>query len=179
MTKFRRIGIIMISLLMITIAVTMIVFPSSAYPYIAVILSLMLIAYGIRKIVYFITMARHMVGGRLILYYGLIILDLGLFTATLSVIPLTYVMLYLLSGYAFAGAIDMMRSAEMRKYHNPSWKFVLFKGIGNIIIALLCFILIFVKSTTLAVYFFAGGMIYSAITRMIQALRKTAVVYIQ
>ena len=179
MTKFRRIAIFASSILMIAIAVVLMVFPGSAYPYVTLILSFMLIIYGVRKIIYFFSMARHMVGGRLTLYFAIIILDLGLFTATLSMIPLPYVMIYLLGGYAFAGAIDMMRAAELKKYHNSSWKFILGKGVGNISIALLCLALIFVNSTIPAVYVFAGGIIYSAVTRMIQATRKTAVVYIQ
>ncbi|MBO4327431.1 MAG: DUF308 domain-containing protein [Clostridia bacterium] len=179
MTKFRRIGIFLTSLLVIALAIFMMVVPKTGYQYVTAILSFMLIFYGIRRVVYYFTLARRMVGGRLILYLGLIVLDLGIFTATLSFIPLPYVMLYLLAGYAFAGAVDLMRASEAKRYQNPVWKFILGKGVANILIAIFCLVLIFVNSTTAAVYVFAAGLIYSSIIRIVSAMRKTAVVYIQ
>lgn len=178
MTKFRRATIFMISAAMIITAIAFMVSPRESYPVVTLILSFMLVAYGIRQIIYYIVMARHMVGGRLILYIGLIVLDLGLFTATLSTIPLPYVMLYLLGGYAFAGAIDLMRAKEARRLHSPEWKFILFKGMVNILIAVICLVLVFVGTTIAAVYIYSAGLIYSSILRIVSAMRKTAVVYI-
>lgn len=178
MTKFRRATIFMLSAAMIVTAIVFMVSPKESYPVVTLILSFMLVAFGIRQIVYFIVMARHMVGGRLILYIGLILLDLGLFTASLSVIPLPYVMMYLLGGYAFAGAIDLLRAKEAKRLGSPSWKFILFKGVVNITIAAVCLVLVFVRSTIAAVYIFSAGVIYSSLVRIIAAMRKTAVVYI-
>ena len=177
MSGGQRIKNVLIGILIILGAVILIAFPEEGIIITASILSLSLFVYGIKTLIYYITMTRHMVGGRIMLYLAVVVLDLGMFTMMLTNIPKMYIALYLVVVYAFSGAIDIMRALEARKYQAPSWRFSLISGIINVVIAILC--IVFIGSTNMIVYLYSAGLIYSAIVRIITAFRKTAIVYIQ
>ena len=177
MSKVQKFRSILIGILTILGSVILIAFPDQGFIITAAILSVSLFIYGIRKLIEYCTMARHMVGGRIILYLSIILLDFGMFTMTLTKIPKIYIVLYLLAIYAFSGVIDILRSLEAKKYQNPSWRLNLISGIINIVVAILC--VVFIGSTRAIVYLYCAGLIYSAIVRIITAFRKTAIVYIQ
>ena len=177
MSGGQRIKNVLIGILIILGAVILIAFPEEGIIITASILSLSLFVYGIKTLIYYITMTRHMVGGRIMLYLAVVVLDLGMFTMMLTNIPKMYIALYLVVVYAFSGAIDIMRALEAKKYQAPSWRFSLISGIINVVIAILC--IVFIGSTNMIVYLYSAGLIYSAIVRIITAFRKTAIVYIQ
>lgn len=177
MSGGQRIKNVLIGVLIILGAVILIAFPEEGIIITASILSLSLFVYGIKTLIYYITMTRHMVGGRIMLYLAVVVLDLGMFTMMLTNIPKMYIALYLVVVYAFSGAIDILRALEARKYQAPSWRFSLISGIINVVIAILC--IVFIGSTNMIVYLYSAGLIYSAIVRIITAFRKTAIVYIQ
>ena len=177
MSSGQRIKNILIGVLIILGAVILIAFPEEGLIITATILSFSLFIYGIKNMIYYFTMARHMVGGRIILYLGIIILDFGMFTIMMTNIPKIYIVLYLLVIYAFAGVIDILRALEAKKYQASTWKLSLISGIINIVVAILC--VVFIGSTRMIVYFYCAGLIYSAIVRIITSFRKTAIVYIQ
>ena len=177
MSGGQRIKNVLIGILTILGAVILIVFPEEGILITASILSISLFVYGIKTLIYYITMTRHMVGGRIMLYLAVVVLDLGMFTMMLTNIPKMYIALYLVVVYAFSGAIDILRALEARKYQAPSWRFSLISGIINVVIAILC--IVFIGSTNMIVYLYSAGLIYSAIARIITAFRKTAIVYIQ
>jgi uncharacterized membrane protein HdeD (DUF308 family) len=85
-------------------------------------------------------------------------------------------MLYLAGLHGFSGFIDIMRAIESKKM-NASWKLNISHGIINVLIALLC--LVFLKTVWVATLCYSLGLIYSGIIRIIQAFRRTAIVYIQ
>lgn len=177
MSGGQRIKNVLIGILIILGAVILIAFPEEGIIITASILSLSLFVYGIKTLIYYITMTRHMVGGRIMLYLAVVVLDLGMFTMMLTNIPKMYIALYLVVVYAFSGAIDILRALEAKKYQAPSWRFSLISGIINVVIAILC--IVFIGSTNMIVYLYSAGLIYSAIARIITAFRKTAIVYIQ
>ena len=177
MSSGQRIKNVLIGVLIILGAVILIAFPEEGIIITASILSLSLFVYGIKTLIYYITMTRHMVGGRIMLYLAVVVLDLGMFTMMLTNIPKMYIALYLVVVYAFSGAIDILRALEAKKYQTPSWRFSLISGIINVVIAILC--IVFIGSTNMIVYLYSAGLIYSAIVRIITAFRKTAIVYIQ
>ena len=166
----KRFTNVLIGAVMLLMGSVLILLPSEGLSFVALIFSLSLI-------VYYITMARHMVGGRLMLYIAVIVLDFGVFVWTLADIPKIYVVLYLVAIHAFSGAIDIMRGIEAKRYHASSWKLSFFSGVVNIVIAILS--IVFIRSVNMIVILYAIGLIYSAITRIISAFRRTAVVYIQ
>ncbi len=177
MSGGQRIKNVLIGILTILGAVILIAFPEEGIIITASILSLSLFVYGIKTLIYYITMTRHMVGGRIMLYLAVVVLDLGMFTMMLTNIPKMYIALYLVVVYAFSGAIDIMCALEAKKYQAPSWRLSLTSGIISVVIAILC--IVFIGSTNMIVYLYSAGLIYSAIVRIITAFRKTAIVYIQ
>lgn len=177
MSGGQRIKNVLIGILIILGAVILIAFPEEGIIITASILSLSLFVYGIKTLIYYITMTRHMVGGRIMLYLAVVVLDLGMFTMMLTNIPKMYIALYLVVVYAFSGAIDILRALEAKKYQAPSWRLSLISGIISVVIAILC--IVFIGSTNMIVYLYSAGLIYSAIARIVTAFRKTAIVYIQ
>lgn len=180
MGKLRRVGQVLWGLLTLALCALLIYDPDLGYASAIGILSLTATVAGIRQLHYYFTMARHMVGGKSTLFIGLILLDLGVFTSTLTDVPKGYLALYLLGWYAFSGGIDILRALEARRFESPSWRFSFFSGIVNLAAALLALLAwLLLRSTTLLVYIFCLGLVYSACARIVTAFRKTAVVYIQ
>ncbi len=177
MSSGQRIKNILIGIAIILGALILIAFPEEGMIITASILSLSLFIYGIKTLIYYVTMARHMVGGRIMLYLAVVVLDLGMFTMMLTNIPKIYIVLYLVVVYAFAGVVSILRALEAKRYQAPMWKLSLISGIINVVIAILC--IIFMRSTNMIVYLYCAGLIYSAIVRIVTAFRETAIVYIQ
>lgn len=177
MTKLQRIGNILSGLLMILGAWLILALPEYGYLIIVLILGIMFTILGIRYLVYFFTMARFMVGGQLILIYGLLATDFGLFSGTLAAVPKMYIMIYLVATFAVAGAVSLLRGFEAKRYNAPAWKGKMVYGIINIAAAILS--LIFIRSAVALSIIYGIGLIYSGITRIVLAFRKTAIVYIQ
>ena len=177
MSKFTRIRNVLTGILTIAVSVLLATTPEFGYPVITLLLSLSLLFYGLRSVVYYFSMARHMVGGRQSLYRGILFSDLGIFTLTLTNVPHVYILLYLLAIHAFSGAVAIMGALEARRYEAQHWRLKLINGIVNILLALSC--LIFIRSMRVAVYVYCIGLCYSACMRIISAFRKNAIVYIQ
>lgn len=175
MTTFQRIRSIVAGLVMIVAALIVIFEPEIGIFVAAIIFSVYLLVYGIRRLIYFFTMARHMVGGRTMLYLGVVILDLAIFTLSLMDAANVYIMIYLIAIHGFSGVVDILRAFEARKYHNH-WKMNFLRGIGNLLIAIACGV--FIGSPETAAVIFGAGLIYSGIMRIVSALRRTAIIYI-
>ena len=176
MTKWQRIKSVFIGILMIFIGVLMVFMGAEACSLIMIILSLSLTISGLKMLIYYFTMARHMVGGDQILIRGMIIFDIGAIAEKLTNISQIYIMGYLLAIHAFSGFVEILRAVEAKRLDSPGWKLKFSTGIVNIILAVIC--IVFLRSTSIAVYFYSAGLIYSAIIRIISAFRKTAVVFI-
>lgn len=178
MGKIGRIRNVFIGILMILLSIIMLSLePELSFIIAALILSLALLIKGIGLLIYYFTMARHMVGGKIQLYVGLIVLDFGIFTLTLTNIPHLYLILYMLGTHAFGGVINILRAREAKRNGASSWKLKTSQGVVNLIVAVLC--LFSLGSTKLLVVIYCLGLLYSAVVRMITAFRKTAIVYIQ
>ena len=177
MTKAGRVKNVIVGLIMILTGILIGAFGEKAYWVIITVLGASLVVYGIRLIVFFAKMARHMVGGRSILYRAVITLDIGLFTLSLTDVPSIILVMYLAGVHGFSGIIDILRAAESRKLQAPRWKLEMCSGAVNVIIALLC--IVFIEKIAVAVMIYGAGLIYSGVIRIIQAFRRTAVIYIQ
>lgn len=178
MTAFQRIKQILFALLMILSAVIFIILPAEiSLVAIISILAAGLAISGIKDIVFYFTMARHMVGGKLILFQGAVILDFALFTMSLSNVPKIYILLYLVGIHAFSGVVEILRANEARKTVEGPWKLKFSHGIINILLAALC--VVFIKHLGIAVLIYSGCLVYSAVIRIINACRKTAFILIE
>ena len=176
MGKTRRVLLVIGAVLMVLLAVFLLYIPEKAYLIVAGILAVSMMARGIARVIYYFRMARNMVGGHSLLYTGILMFDVGLFVYLLTDVSPVYIMLYLIGMHASTGGIGVMRALEKKKLDDPSWKWQLITGLVNVAIALLC--LIFIRSGKACIIIYSFGLIVSAISQVITAFRKTAIVYI-
>lgn len=179
MTLAQRIGKILSALFSFLCAWIMFRMGEAGFLLVSLMISISLILFGLRSLIFYWTMARHMVDGRTALYIGVIVLDFGFFTLSVTQYHRLFIAIYLLAVYAFSGAMDILRALEARRLEAPSWRLNLAVGIVNIGVAvaaayfgLLCGDM---RDLTLI---YAAGMVYTAVLSMISAFRKTAIVYI-
>lgn len=135
---------------------------------------------GFHHLIYYFSMARYMVGGKQVLFRTVILLDLGIFTSTLSRSPSIYIILYIAGAQLFSGAVALLRANESRQTGSSRWKYTAAYGLMHIALFILVIAFgLFMHSTEFAVYVYAVGLIGTAFHRFIQAFRRTAIVYIQ
>lgn len=175
MGKMQRVGQVLIGLLAIACAVAMMLYPDVGYGLVMFILSASLVGTGIQRVWYYLTMARHMVGGKTVLYLGVFLFDLGILAGSLAGASHQFAMSYLFICHLLSGVIDILRAREQRKYGAP-WKMTLALGLASVLIAICC--MIYGASHAMVVYLYCGGLIYIACLRIASALRPTAIVYI-
>ena len=180
MTKVQRIEKILIGLFMIACCVVLVTDPDLGFYVVAVILSVSLLLYAGRCLVFYVRMARHMVGGKSLLFRGIIVLDLAVFTVSMVDDPKIYIILYLLGMHAFAGLVSVLRALEARRFRAPAWRRSLVSGVINLSVAVMAVIAgLYLKSAKDLVYLYAACLFYSACVQIVSAFRKTAIVYIQ
>ena len=175
MSSFQRIQNIVIGLITIVIAISMMALPERGDGLAALLISISFAFSGLRTLIYYFTMARFMVGGKRILFRGLILLDLGLFTFTLIDNSKIYVILYLVIIHAISGAISIVKSLQEKK-DGASWKLSRVSGTVNLLMALFC--IVFIGSTDMIVFIFGAGLLYAGFMRIVSAFRRTAIVYV-
>ena len=178
MTVLQRVQNVFAGIVMILAAVAIVLLGGRGYILIADILSLSLTLNGASTILYYAVMARHMVDGRYILYKGVILLDLGIFTLSLQHYPAFVVVLYLIGALGFTGIVAILRARESREY-GGSWKLKTAEGALNLGAAVLALAAAaFFGSLFPMGIVYALGLVSSAVLRIISAFRKTAIVYV-
>ncbi len=177
MTGFQRVKRVLAGLCMLAVAVILIMNPSNkTYMTIVTILALGLAIAGIKDIVFYFVMARHMVGGKMILIQGVIILDFAMITGSLADVPKIYILLYLVGIHAFSGVIEVLRAMEAKRTVEGPWKMKIAHGMVNFGLAVAC--LIFIRHSNTALMIYSIGLIYSAVVRILSAFRKTSFILI-
>ena len=176
MNGVKRVVNVFIALIMIACGVFMFVDHQHGFRLVIDLLMLTLIIAGLRNIIYYISMARHAVGGIAILYKGILLFDAGLFAASLTYIPPIYTMIYLIICMMVSGGIDVLRANEARVMQSGAWKLQFFYGAGNVVLAIVC--IFFLNSGQLVSVIYAISLFHSAVCRLISAFRRTAIVYI-
>ena len=174
--KLQRIANLALSLLMIACGVVLLLDPEEGLFAVAFVLSLALVLYGARMLMYYVTMARHMVGGLSLLFISVITIDIGAFSLTVIDDPRLSIVLFLVSYNAFTGILDIARGLEAKSLES-SWMPSVAHGLVNIVLAVLC--LVFVSSDEIVVAIFCICLFYSAIIRLISVFRRTEIIYIQ
>lgn len=175
MSMAQRVREVLIGLAGIACAILMMLEPNFGYALVALFMSISLTLSGIERIGYYLTMARHMVGGRTVLYLGVLMFDMGLLAGRLAKTPQLFIMAYLLGCHLFSGVVSIMRAREQRSFEAP-WKLTLAEGIANVLVAVSC--IVFLRSTSMVVYLYGAGLIYSSCLRIATAFRRTSIVYI-
>ena len=151
-------------------------FSTVGYSTVLLILSIILLAYGIRMILFYFTMARHMNGGRSMLYRGILFTDLALLTFSLQDVPVVYIMAYLIGLLGFSGAVDIFRAFDARKIH-ARWKGRLIRGIITLAFAIYAFLNL--NTPQFCVYIYSASLFYNALMRLGSAFRRTELITIQ
>lgn len=177
MTGLKRIYTFVTGFLMIAFGILLLIFPDTTLYFILGLLLISMVLSGIRQIVYYFTMAKHMIGGKFILYRGIFICDAGLMILLLIDDPKVYVIFYLIAGLAISGTVSVLRGIEKRKLKVASWEIGVISGAIKLAIAATS--LFFIQSETVPVYIFAVGLLYSACVRIAESLRKSAIIYVQ
>ncbi len=179
MTLAKRIGMILRAAVLCLTAWIMFRLGENGFLLVSLLLSLALVVFGARNIIYYFSMARHMVGGKSILYIGVIALDFGVFTMSVSNSRGMFVVLYLLAAHAFSGVVDVLRAREARQLEAPSWRLSLAEGIANIGVAAAAAAAgLFLGDMRALTLIYAAGLLYSALLDLVSAFRRTAIVYI-
>ena len=178
MTKLQRAKEIGIGLVLIILSVYIIASPQDdGYEAIILTFGVYFTSKGLASVFYYVTMARHMVGGRTSMYTGIIMLDLGFLTMTLTDVSHYYIMIYLIAIHVFYGVIEILRALEAKRVGAEAWKLKMNHGIINILMAAVC--IVFIRHLKIAILVYCIGLIYSSIMRIISACRRTKMVYIQ
>ncbi|MBQ3480786.1 MAG: DUF308 domain-containing protein [Oscillospiraceae bacterium] len=180
MTLTQRIGKILNAAFTVLGVLIMVWMGEDGFFLVSFLLSLSMILFGLRKLLFYFTMARHMVDGRSILYIGVIALDFGVFSLSVSRNVALFITLYLLGTHGFAGVMDILRAREARRFKSPSWRLSLATGVVNLAFGVsalfFCIVSAGLRELTLI---YAAGLLFAAISRLVRAFRKTAIVYIQ
>ncbi len=180
MTNMQRVKKVLLALMMILCSAYLVIDPETGFFVVALIVSVSLVLYGMRTLLYYLSMARHMVGGKSILFIGIIVLDLGVFILTTVNDPKLFIVVYLLGIHAFSGAVGVMRAVEARRYASPAWKWSMIGGLANLAVAILAVVVgLFLNSTAELSWLYAACLFYSACAQLVSAFRRTAIVYIQ
>lgn len=180
MSYFQRILSALRGVLTILLAVILFFAPKESYELIAIILSFSLMIYGFKMLWYYFSMARHMVGGKNHLYQAVIVLDVALVTLSIATMSEVVIIAYLLFIFAFTGFIDVMRAMESKKLGASKWRFKMTVGILHILFAIILLIVgIILHQLDIMVYGYCISLVFSGATRIANAFRRTAIVYIQ
>ena len=180
MTRLQRAERVIRGLLMLLCCFFMIGFPDAGFLFAAIIFSVSVMVYAVRMLIYYFNMARHMVGGKAILYLGIAALDFSVFVFTSVDNPELFIVLYLLAAHGFSGVVAVLRAIEAKRFDSPNWKWILTGGIANFLVAVFAGVAgFYLKSQTDITYLYASSLLYSAITQFAGAFRKTDIIFIQ
>ena len=177
MSKWQRFQNIVIGIGMLLGAVILLMDPEEGCLLIALFLAVTLIWGGISKLLYYFSMARHMVGGKMILLIGVVFLDAGIFTLALADESRMVVILYLLCFHAFAGVVNILRSLEAMRYKSTQWRINMAQGVVSIL--MLVASIIFARDQIMLSNIYCADLVYSAVLRIASAFRRSAMVFIQ
>ena len=177
MSKVRRVLTIIVSLFGILGAVILMLIPDYSYEVLALGISLTLVYYGVRYIIYYLTNAQHMVGGKWFLLIGIIMFDMGVFVTAIYDRAQRITLIYIISAQLIAAVLGLIRTIGDKKDNNPSWKLHLAQTIASFIQVILC--VVFINSDMVPLYLYCIYAIYTAILLIISAFKKTAIVYVQ
>lgn len=110
MKKLARFRNLILGIIMLVFAMVLLIWPQFGTPMIMLVAGIGLLIYGIYSLIFYCTMAVHMVGGKRILFRSVLLLDLGVFMLSSYRGSERLILLYLLVLLAAYGAIDLVRA---------------------------------------------------------------------
>ena len=180
MTRTKRLINILQGLIMIVLAGYLLIFPTTSLPLVLGLIGLGMTINGIRTLMYYFSMAKHMVGGKTVLYRGIIFLDIGILTSSLADAPGRSLIIYISAVCIFTGFVAILRAREEKSWGSRRWIGKLIYGSIYILIAGAVLYCGFAwDMPEVAVDAYALGLVWSAAGKIASAFRRTAIVYIQ
>ena len=119
MTKVRRIFKIIGAVLLIHIAHFLMLIPQNALQLIAVMFSVILIFYGLKFILFYITHASHMVNGKWFILLGLLLFDIGVFASLMQNQSKLITIVYIAGVHLVGAILRLIRAVGNKKDNNP------------------------------------------------------------
>ena len=176
MTKIRKLTDGATAFCLLAGAVILVSMRKDGYGVISAFLSLSLLLHAIRQLVYYIRLARFMVGGKSVFYRGVLLLDAAFLLMALAELPHFYVMLYLAGWMILFFGREILHALHMKKYDVSHWNLRLVYGAAGIVLAVFC--LFHYASSTISSLLYAGQLILVAAGRIVNLFRKSAIIYI-
>lgn len=177
MSKARRVLTIIAALFSIIGSVALMTNPDIAYKVLALGIGMTLVYYGVRYIIYYVTNAQHMVGGKWFMLIGIILFDMGVFAAVIFDRAQRLTLIYIICTLLIAAVLGAIRTVGDKKDNNPRWKISLAQSIAGFIQVILS--VIFINDSMIPLYLYCVYAIYTAVLMIISAFKKTAIVYVQ
>ena len=179
MTKTKRITNILKGLFILLLTLALFVDPEDGPGIATLIVGFGLALKGLGEIIYYFHMARFMVGGKYMLYRGIIILDVGLIATSMADEKGVLIILCVAIINAATGIIAILRARETIGAGSPKWKYYVSYGVVSIILVFLVILsIIFQSEPVIAVYVYAFHLAHVGFQKFSSALKKTAIVYI-
>jgi len=176
-TKLQRIASLALAFLMVACGIVLLLVPKEGLVAVAIVLAAALVLFGARMLVYYIRMARHMVGGLTVLIIAVIAIDVGAFGAAVVMeSPLLAVATYLSTYNTIIGFMSIARGVESKMFKS-SWIPSIVTGFVSLALASLC--TTFVNSGEAIIWIFCIGLFYNAGVRLVSALKPTDIIFIQ
>ena len=175
MKLYNRILHILIAIILICVALLLLILGEDGKSLIALIMGGALLIYGIRSLGAYFLKFRYTVGGRMQLYIGIIMMDVGLLFISSFNGSSVLILIYLLVFQLATGAIGVARALEARK-NKSSWKLRMTAGMISLATVLLG--LIFFRQPDAVVDIYCIGLLFSAIEHFITAFRRNKIVTI-
>lgn len=177
MSKARRVLTILAALIAIEGSIAVMLMPDIAYKVLALGIGMTLVYYGIRYIIYYVTNAQHMVGGKWFMLIGIIMFDMGVFATAIFDRAQVITKIYIIAALLIAAVLGAIRTVGDRKDNNPRWKISLAQSIAGFIQVTLS--VIFINENMIPLYLYCIYAIYTSVLMIISAFKKTAIVYVQ
>ena len=116
MSRTRRILNIIGAIFKIQAALFLMFIPEIGFRLIAMFVGFMLTYKGLRYLIYYLTHAQHMVGGKRILLIGLILFDMGVFSAILYDQAQAIMIIYVVAGHLIAAVLNIVRTVGNKRW---------------------------------------------------------------
>lgn len=176
MTRFQRIKGLLSGIFLMLCGLILVMLPEENFEFVALLLGCYMILTGLKYLVYYFTMTRHMVGGQFLLIMGVIIFDFGVYSLSLYDDSPFIIISYLIGVHLFSGVLNLVKALREIRSNISFWKTDMLQAGVNLVMAALC--LIFRHTPSVLVYLYGAGLLYSAAVRIWSVFRRTAIVYI-
>ncbi|MCR4923097.1 MAG: hypothetical protein K5931_03730 [Lachnospiraceae bacterium] len=176
MSRGNKIFNIIFGILIIFLAAFTLIFPEAGYDSMLFAIEIVLLVYGGKLIIFYLTLARYKVGGVAIFYKGVLYFNTGLFLVFLEDLPKIYAMPYLVIMLLISGVKDVLKSSSSRKLELNRWLFQMLLGAVKIIICLLC--LFYMKSPRIMSLLLSWGVLHEGFERISRGFRKNKLMHI-